>query len=267
VNIALRNKVVVVIGATSGIGLAAAKAILSAGGKVVGVGKDDATGKKAAAALGAEAEILTADASDPATAELAVSTAMETFGRFDALYHVAGGSARTYGDGPLHELTDEGVDFAINLNLKSVLYSNRAAVGMFLRQKTGGAVLNLGSVLAEEPSPGYIATHAYAAAKSAVVGLTRSAAAYYARKNIRFNALAPGLTDTPMASRALTDPQIVSFVKSKQPLDGGRIGTPDDLAAAAVFLLSDASKFITGQVLAVDGGWSVADGGPGIFVE
>jgi NAD(P)-dependent dehydrogenase (short-subunit alcohol dehydrogenase family) len=261
VNAMLKNKVVVVIGATTGIGLAAAKAIVAAGGKVVGVGKDDATGKKAAVALGSEAEILTADATDPATAELAVSTAMDTFGRFDALYHVAGGSARAYGDGPLHELTDEAVEFALAFNLKSVLYSNRAAVGMFLRQKTGGAVLNLGSVLAEAPSPGYITTHAYAAAKSAVVGVTRSAAAYYAKRNIRFNALAPGLTDTPMAARALADPAIVSFVKSKQPLDGGRIGTPEDLAAAAVFLLSDASKFITGQILAVDGGWSVTDYG------
>src|SRR4029079_15495285 len=100
----------------------------------------------------------------------------------------------------------------------------------------------------------------YVAAKSAVVGLTRSAAAYYARRNIRFNALAPGLTDTPMAARALADPLIVSFVKNKQPLDGGRIGTPEDLASAAVFLLSDSSKFITGQVLAIDGGWSIADG-------
>jgi NAD(P)-dependent dehydrogenase (short-subunit alcohol dehydrogenase family) len=257
----MKNKVVVVIGATTGIGLAATKAIIAAGGKVVGVGKDEATGKKAAAALGADAEILTADATDPATAELAVSTAVETFGRFDALFHVAGGSVRTYGDGPLHELTDEGVDFAINLNLKTVLYSNRAAVGMFLRQKTGGAVLNLGSVLAEAPSPGYFATHAYAAAKSAVAGLTRYAAAYYAKKNIRFNALAPGLTDTPMSARALADPKIVEFVKNKQPLDGGRIGTPDDLAAAAVYFLSDASKFVTGQVLAIDGGWSVTDGG------
>jgi len=89
VTIALKNKVVVVIGATTGIGLAATKAILAAGGKVVGVGKDDASGKKAAAVLGADAEILTADASDPATAELAVSTAIDTFGRFAALYHVA----------------------------------------------------------------------------------------------------------------------------------------------------------------------------------
>lgn len=256
----MKNKVVVVIGATTGIGLASAKAILAAGGKVVGVGKDDANSKKAIAALGSEAEILTADATDPATAELAVSTAVETFGRFDALFHVAGASARMYGDGPLHELTDEGVDFALDMNLKSVLYSNRAAVGMFLRKKTGGSVLNLGSVLAESPSPGYFATHAYAAAKAAVAGLTRYAAAYYAKKNIRFNAIAPGLTDTPMAARALSDPQIIAFVKSKQPLDGGRIGSPEDVAAAAVYFLSDASKFVTGQILAIDGGWSVTDG-------
>ena len=120
--------------------------------------------------------------------------------------------------------------------------------------------MNLGSVLAESPSPEHFATHAYAAAKAAAVGLTRSCAAFYAKHGIRFNLIAPGLVDTPMARRAAGDSSIQQFISRKQPLDGGRIGHPEDLDAAVVFFLSEQSKFVTGQVLAIDGGWSVSEG-------
>jgi NAD(P)-dependent dehydrogenase (short-subunit alcohol dehydrogenase family) len=148
----------------------------------------------------------------------------------------------------------------LELNLTSVFYSNRAAVRQFLSQKTGGTVLNLTSVLAFAPSGQHFDTHTYAAAKSGIIGLTRSCAARYGSNGIRFNALAPGLVNTPMAQRAANDPEIMSFVRTKQPLDGGRIGRPSDLDAAAVFFMSDASRFVTGQTLAVDGGWSVTEG-------
>ena len=164
------------------------------------------------------------------------------------------------GDGPLHELTDEGWRSTIDLNLSSLVFSNRAAVQQFLAQRTGGSLLNIGSVLGWSPSPRFFATHAYAAAKSAVVGFTKSIAAYYANKNIRCNVLAPGLVETPMAKRAAKDTAILRFIKTKQPLDGGRIAQPTDLDAAAVYFMSDASRFTTGQVLAVDGGWSVSEG-------
>ena len=121
-------------------------------------------------------------------------------------------------------------------------------------------VLNMGSVSAASPSPRYFSTFGYAAAKSAVVGMTRSAAAYYAGENIRFNVVAPALVDTPMARRAAGDEEIMAFVRTKQPLDGGRIGKADDLDGAVVYLLSEAAKFVTGQVLAVDGGWGVSEG-------
>ena len=88
-----------------------------------------------------------------------------------------------------------------------------------------------------------------------------AAAASYAPSGIRFNALLPGLTDTPMSARAMNDARIHAFVREKQPLDGGRAGRPADLDAAVVFFLSDASRFVTGQALAVDGGWSVTDAG------
>src|SRR6185295_6470680 len=147
-----------------------------------------------------------------------------------------------------------------NLNLTSLFHSNRAALRQFLRQKTGGSILNISSVLGFSPSPHYFSTHAYAATKAAVIGLTQSAAAYYAGRNIRLNVLAPALVATPMSERAQADADLLDFIATKQPLGGGRIGQPADLDAAAVYFLSDDSKFVTGQVLAVDGGWSVSEG-------
>ena len=118
----------------------------------------------------------------------------------------------------------------------------------------------MGSVLGFSPSPKFFATHAYATAKAAIIGLTTAAAAHYARQNIRFNVLAPALVATPMSQRAQDDEAIMQFIRAKQPLDGGRIGQPEDLDSAAVFFMSDESKFATGQVLAIDGGWSVSEG-------
>jgi NAD(P)-dependent dehydrogenase (short-subunit alcohol dehydrogenase family) len=204
--------------------------------------------------------LATGDARDPATAESAIARAIERFGGFHALYHVAGGSGRAHGDGPLDELSDDGWDFSVDLNLTTVFYSNRAAARQFLKQGGGGCVLNIASVLAFSPSPTYFATHAYASAKAGIIGMTKAAAAHYANKNIRFNVIAPALVDTPMAARAVNDPEIQKFIATKQPLDGGRIGRADDLDAAVVFLLSDAAKVVTGQVLSVDGGWCVSEG-------
>ena len=141
--------------------------------------------------------------------------------------------------------------------------SNRAAVQDFLSHGVDGSVLNLVSVLGYSPSPRHFATPAYATAKAAAIGMTRSAASYYAPHNIRFNALAPALVETPMAQRALGDDEVMQFIRAKQPLDGGRVGQPEDLDAAVVYFLSDASRFVTGQVLAIDGGWCVSEGGGG----
>lgn len=256
----LNGKALIVIGGTSGLGLSAAKAFVAEGARVVVVGRDAEKVRAAEVELGASAAGLVGDAMQPDTAARAIALAVERFGGFHGLYHVAGGSGRRQGDGPLHELTDEGWAFTLNENLTSLLYSNRAAVRQFLAQRTGGSVLNMGSVLGWSPSPKFFATHAYATAKAGVVGLTQAAAAHYAPQNIRFNVLAPALVATPMSQRAQADAAVLDFIKTKQPLDGGRIGQPADADGAAVFLLSDESKFITGQILAVDGGWCVSEG-------
>lgn len=257
---ALEDKTIVIIGGTGGLGFSAAKACIAAGANVMVVGRDLDRAIQAQAELGELARFHAGDATDPDTATQSIALALKAFGRFDGLYHVAGGSGRKYGDGPLDAITDEGWQRTLDLNLSSLFYSNRAAVQQFLVQGTGGSILNMGSVLDHSPSPKHFATHTYATTKAATVGLTQAAAAYYAAKNIRFNVVAPALVATPLAGRAMNDPAIMHYVATKQPLDGGRIGTPADLDAAVVFFLSDQSKFVTGQVLYVDGGWSLADG-------
>ena len=256
----LAGKSLVVIGGTTGLGLSAARAFVEAGARVVVVGRNPASADAAQAQLGSAVRALAGDACDPATAPLAIAEAARHHGGFHGLYHVAGGSGRRMGDGPLHEITDEGWRATFDLNLTSLMLSNRAAVRQFLAQRTGGSILNMGSVLGFSPSPQHFATHAYAAAKAAAIGFTTSIAAYYARHDIRVNVLAPGLVETPMAQRAAQDEAILRFIKTKQPLDGGRIGQPGDLDAAAVFFMSDGARFCTGQVLAVDGGWCVSEG-------
>ena len=120
--------------------------------------------------------------------------------------------------------------------------------------------MNMGSVLGFSPSPKYFATHGYAATKSAIIGFTKAVAAFYAKDNIRVNVIAPGLVETPMAERAANDESILSFIKTKQPLDNGRIGNASDTDGLAVYFMSDQSKFTTGQVIAVDGGWTISEG-------
>jgi NAD(P)-dependent dehydrogenase (short-subunit alcohol dehydrogenase family) len=256
----LRDKVIVIVGGTTGLGLSAARACVAEAARVIVVGRSDESLHAALAVLGDAAGGIAGDAVNPATAPTAIALAVSRFGGFHGIYHVAGGSGRRMGDGPLHEITDDGWRKTLDLNLTSLFNSNRAAAQQFLRQTSPGSVLNLGSVLGWSPSPSHFATHAYAATKSAIVGFTKSCAAYYAKQDIRFNVLAPGLVETPMAQRAANDPVIQEFIHRKQPLDGGRIGRPEDLDAAAVYLLSDASRYVTGQVLAVDGGWSVSEG-------
>ena len=149
----MKSKVIVIMGGTGGLGLSAARAFVSRGARVMIVGRDAYDAAIAIGKLGEHnAANYAGDAADPVTAHRAIALAIERFGRIDGLYHVAGGSGRSKGDGPLHEIADEGIDYTIDLNLKSVLYSNRAAVRQFLRQGDGGAVLNMTTVLAFSPS-------------------------------------------------------------------------------------------------------------------
>ncbi len=256
----LNGKNIVVIGGTTGLGLSAAKAFIENGAHVVVVGRNEESVAAAQKVLGAGALAICGDAVNEATAVNAIDTCMTSFGSFDGLYHVAGGSGRKMGDGPLHELTTDGWNKTMELNLTSLMLSNQAAIKKFIDLRKGGTILNMGSVLGFSPSPEYFVTHAYAAAKAAIIGFSKSIAAYYAKDNIRVNVIAPALVETPMAQRAAGDAAILSFIKTKQPLDGGRIGRPEDTDGLAIYFMSDQSKFTTGQLVAVDGGWSISEG-------
>jgi len=255
----LQNKNIVIIGGTTGMGLSAARSFIGEGARIVVVGRNEQSVHAAGEELGEAAIAFSADASQEDTAVRAIQICREQFGGFDGLYHVAGGSGRNMGDGPLHELSLEGWNWTLHMNLTALMLSNQAAVRAFLELKKGGTILNMGSVLGFSPSPRYFSTHGYAAAKSAIIGFSKSIAAYYAKNDIRVNVIAPALVETPMAQRAANNPEILSFIKTKQPLDGGRIGSPEDCDGLALYFMSDQSKFTTGQVVAVDGGWSVSE--------
>ncbi len=254
----LENKCIVIIGGTTGIGLSAAKAFVAAGAKIVITGKNEKNLDQATKTLGSNAVSVHADATHEGSADEAIEKCIENFGGFNGLYHVAGGSGRKMGDGALHELTLKGWKETLDLNLTSLMLSNQAAIKKFLEQNKGGTILNMGSVLGYSPAPQYFSTHAYAAAKSAIIGFSKSVASSYAKNNVRVNVIAPGLVETPMAQRAANDEAILSFIKSKQPLDGGRIGQASDMDGIALYFMSDLSKFTTGQVVSVDGGWSIS---------
>lgn len=241
-------------------GLSAAKAFIDEGANVIAVGRNPESAARAKMILGDPAEVMVADAMHPRTAGDAIELCLRRYHGFDGLYHVAGGSGRAMGDGPLHELSLEGWNKTLELNLTSLMLSNQAAIRQFLHQKTRGTILNMSSVLGYSPSPAYFYTHAYAAAKSAIIGFSKSIAAYYAKNNIRVNVITPALVETPMAKRAAGDEQILQFIHTKQPLDGGRIGKPEDANGLAVYFMSDLSNFTTGQIVAVDGGWTISDG-------
>ena len=259
---ALSGRCLVIIGGTQGLGWSAAQACLREGAQLVVVGLDPIPEVPQTEDVQDRLEVILADARETGVADQAIERCAQRYGQFHALYHVAGGSGRAWGDGPLHTIPLEGWQQTLELNLTTAFLSNGAAIRWFLRENQPGCILNCGSVLASSPSPNLFGTAAYATAKSALVGLTQAAAAAYAPHNIRVNLLAPGLTATPMSLRAQSNPAIQEFITRKQPLDGGRMGRPEDLDAAVIWLLSESSRFVTGQVIAVDGGWSVSDAFP-----
>lgn len=255
-----QNTSYIIMGGTAGLGLAAALALQEQGAKVLAIGRNPDSCQTAQKLLGEGGLTLCGDATDPQTMETAIDMANGHFDTITGLFHVAGGSGRRFGDGPLHQMSLEGWNKTLELNLTTVMLSNKAIINYFLKNKIPGVILNMGSVLGYSPSPEYFVTHAYAAAKSAIIGFSKSLASFYAQNDIRINVIAPGLFETPMAKRAMEDDKIQTFLKTKQPLDGGRPGKPEDINNAMLMFLSPTSNFVTGQVLAVDGGWAISDG-------
>lgn len=263
------GRVCLVTGST-GMAAAAARALAGERGRLFVVSRTaDHAAQLAAeiAAQGGTAGWAVADVSREDEVRDAFAACVAAYGRLDAVYSAAGISGRRFGDGPLHEATVDGWETVLAANARSQFLVLRAAVRQLLAQEADerglrGAILAMSSVLATSPAPAHFATHAYAASKGAIEALTRAAAAQYAQHGIRINAIAPALVATPMSRRAQDDPRIVNYLRRRQPLAGGPIH-PDDVTGTALFLLSDESRAVTGQVVAVDAGWSVSDADSG----
>lgn len=254
----LEGKVVVVTGA-SGIAAAGARKFAGEGADVWIISRSQAACQTLVdeiQAAGGSAGSSVADLTDEEMTVAAFGSCIGELGEINGLFAVAGGSGRMYGDGPIHEMPLTGWTKTLEGNGHPAFLAARETVKAMLDSGKGGSIVVITSVLAISPVPDMFATHAYAAIKGAEIALTISMASFYAPMGIRVNAVAPGLVDTPMAQRAAQDPDIVAFAARKQPLAGGLLEATD-IAEAGVFLLADESRTITGQTIAVDGGWSV----------
>ncbi|MCC6342973.1 MAG: SDR family oxidoreductase [Bryobacterales bacterium] len=207
------------------------------------------------AALEAPADHI-ADLCEEQAAAAAAAACLDRHGRIDALFNAAGVSGRRFGDGPVHECSSDGWDLTFSRNLRPAFLLSREVLRHWLAAGVRGTILHMSSASARSPEPRHFATHAYAAAKGALLSLTKSMASYYAPHGIRVNAIAPGLVRTPMSARAQSNPEILQFITHKQPLSKGILDA-EDVARAALFLLGEESRHITGEILTIDGGWSV----------
>ncbi len=263
----LDGQTALIVGGTGGIGLAAARRFLDEGARVCITGVDQTSTDYAARILDRPGEVSTCtlDVLQPDDVEAMTQAAIEFGrGRLDILLHVAGLSGRRFGDGTLESCTSEGWDLVMDVNAKGVFLTNQVMVRQMLTQELDafglrGSIVNVGSVLAAHPSPTHFGTIAYSASKGAVRAMTLTSASRYAQHRIRFNLLCPGLIDTPMSERAIKDVKIQAYLQTKQPMTNGP-GSTADVAEAALFLCEPSSRFVTGVVLNVDGGWSISEG-------
>jgi len=246
----VQDKIAVVTGAAGGIGRAAAQIFAREGAKVVVSDLQEENGQETVKLIqqaGGEAVFVRCDVSKAADVENLIKQVVATYGRLDCAYNNAG----VEGDWTrIHECTEENFDLNYNVNLKGVFFCLKYQIRQFLEQKSAGAIVSTASIAGLVGSKN---AGAYVAAKHGVLGLTKTAALEYGTKNIRVNAVCPGVIRTPMLERMFeAKPQMEAAMLGFEPI--GRFGAPTEIGEAAVWLCSDQASFVTGHPMVVDGG-------------
>ena len=242
----LEAKVAIVTGAGSGIGRATALRFAGEGAKLIVA---DVTGAEndTAKTIGANAVAVHADVSKSADVRALIDAARSRFGRLDVIFNNAGIEGT---QAPTADYSEENFDRVISINLRGVFLGIKYAIPLML-ESGGGSIINTASVAGLVGFPGL---SAYCASKGGVVQLTKTAALEYAAQNIRVNAICPGVIWTPMVQRLTgEDEEAKAAFVAMEPVN--RLGTPEDIAAMALYLASDEAAFVTGAALPIDGGF------------
>lgn len=244
-----KDKVVVVTGSSFGIGRATAIAFAQRGAKVVlSDWMEDMATMNAIGEIGGEAFFVKCDVSREDDVRNMMAQAVGRYGRLDFAFNNAGVEGSP---APAADCSDENWDRTIGINLKGVWLCIKHEIPEMIKSG-GGAIVNNASIAG---LVGFGGVPAYVASKHGVVGLTKNVALDYAKQNIRVNAVCPGVIHTPMIDRYTgNDPKVMQQMVAGKPIE--RLGQPEEIAETVVFLCSNAASFITGQAIAVDGGWT-----------
>jgi NAD(P)-dependent dehydrogenase (short-subunit alcohol dehydrogenase family) len=244
----VRDKVVLVSGGSRGIGRGLAEAFAARGARVFITGRDEASLQAAAAEMSAgthPVEIVVCDVSKPESIQPMVDSVVARAGRIDSLLNVAGVNIRKR----VETYTVEEFDYITDINLKGAFLVAQAVGRQMIAQGTGGTIVNIDSLNTFAPLKGVLP---YAMSKAGLGMMTRGMGMEWGDHGIRVNAIAPGFVLTDLTNKLWSDPTMQAWGKANTPLR--RLGKPEDMVGAAIFLVSDASKYMTGQVLYVDGG-------------
>jgi len=249
-----KDKVALITGGSSGIGRACALSFAQKGATIVIADLNEEGGHETVRlieAAGSKASFIRTDVSQSRDVEAMVQHTVNTYGHLDCAFNSAAAvKDHLEAISPTHEYPEENFDQVLAVNLKGVWLCMKYEIRQMLVQGQG-AIVNAASALG---LVGIENLSGYVASKHGVVGITKTAALEYAKQNIRINAVCPGYIQTPMTQDRLTDPEAKLRIQGIHPM--GRVGTPEEVAEAVVHLCSDAASFVTGHVMAIDGGWT-----------